>query len=365
VELNGDCNGKSMLSVGAHLKNSVSLKVGKNVFISQHIGDLETYEADKAFQRIIGDLKTLYSTEPELIITDMHPDYYSTEFAGTLGKPKKSIQHHVAHVASCRAENHVTGKALGIAWDGTGFADGEIWGGEFFRTDDKSCFHTGSFRSFRLPGGDSAIRESRRSAFGLLYEIFGDSIKENEFIREIFNSNEIRVILNMLAHYVNCPKTSSVGRIFDAVASILDLNQKMNFEGQAAMSLEFASSPNEDGIYPFFINGTQFLTLDWEPMIRELLDDKLKDVPKSIIAAKFHNTLAEIILDISKEIGEEKIVLSGGCFQNTYLLTKTIENLESNNFIVYRHQRIPTNDGGISLGQIAAAEWEVGSSRKS
>ncbi|MBI5325270.1 MAG: carbamoyltransferase HypF [Ignavibacteriae bacterium] len=356
IELESDSN-KIIFAVGGQLKNSIALKIGKNVFLSQHIGDLETQEATKAFANVIDDFRILYKVEPELIVKDLHPDYYSTKFAENINIKSKSIQHHIAHIASCKAENQVKGCCLGISWDGTGYGiDKTIWGGEFFRIDDVRCEHIGTFRQFPLPGGEIAIREPRRSALGLLYDMYGGSAFNYSVIQNNFSFEEINVLEKMLSNRTNCPLTSSVGRLFDAVASILNINQKINFEGQAAMNLEFTASANETRAYNYYIYNDSIFRIDWQTIIEELLMDVNSGVKNSIISAKFHNTLIEIILELAKLLNEEKIVLSGGCFQNTYLLNGVIEKLEQNNFKVYWHQRVPANDGGISLGQIAASE---------
>ncbi len=357
---------KHILAVGGQLKNSIALKTGSNIFISQHVGDLSTQEANKAFERIINDFKLLYKSEPELIAADLHPDYYSTRYAKSFNGKCKTVQHHIAHIASCKAENHVKGDALGIAWDGTGYGiDGTVWGGEFFRCSDDSCIHAGSFLQFPLPGGEQAIKEPRRSALGMLYKMFGEFIFSNKFhlISGNFNSQEIKILKRMMEENFNCPLTSSVGRIFDGVASILNLKQKANYEGQAAMMLEFAANQNIKESYNFKLNGSKFLIVDWQAIVDGILNDLGNNISVSIISSKFHNTLVEIILSSAKYFGEEKIILSGGCFQNAFLLERTIKHLEENNFHVYWHQRVPTNDGGIALGQIAALKWEIGSTK--
>lgn len=351
---------KTIISLGGHLKNTIAMKVGSNVFVSQHIGDLETHESLLAFEKVTQDFQNLYQSDAVLFLCDMHPDYNSTKYARNSGIDSKAIQHHVAHVASCRAENNVEGKALAISWDGTGFGtDGSIWGGEFFLTYDNSCTHVGSIRQFPLPGGELAIKEPRRSALGLLYEIFGNEIFESRkfFIENYFSEQELQVLKGMLNSRLNCPMTSSVGRLFDAVSSLLDIMQKINFEGQAAMALEFAADPLKVGYYKFIIDIGTFLTVDWQPIIETIIEEKRKGMNISIIAAKFHNTLVRIIEYFAEYFSEDKIVLSGGCFQNAFLLEKVINKLESQGYTVYRHQRVPTNDGGISLGQIAAANW--------
>jgi hydrogenase maturation protein HypF len=366
-----------LLAVGAHLKNTVALSNGRNVFISQHIGDLETEEAHWAFQNVCRDLPNLYSSRPEFLVCDMHPAYLSTQFAKGQGKEVVEVQHHYAHIVSCMAENELDGTVLGVSWDGTGYGlDGTIWGGEFLVTTERSFRRVASFQQFRLPGGERAIREPRRTAIGVLYEIFGDKLFEQKNIRVLdsFAESELRVIRQAIARGVNSPQTSSVGRLFDAVASIIGFRQYVNFEGQAAMELEFAIGETKtDELFQFRISDCQSrieedtdpnsegrnlkspIIMDWGPMILEVLDHARQKVSRSIISAKFHNTLVEVIVEIAKRIGEKRVALSGGCFQNKYLTERAVRRLEAEGFQPYWHQRVPPNDGGIALGQVFAA----------
>jgi hydrogenase maturation protein HypF len=347
-----------IIAVGAHLKNSVAVSSGKNVLISQHIGDLESPEAYNAFEKVIKDLSQIYETTPETIVCDLHPEYLSTTYANSTNIPVTQIQHHYAHIMSCIAENEVEGNALGVSWDGTGFGtDGTIWGSEFLKINENGFNRFAHFKTFKLPGGNKAIKEIWRIKAGLLYEMYG----ENAFVifKHLFknvNKNEISIIIKMLIQNINSPETSSAGRLFDAVASIIGISNKANYEGQAAMNLEYEIGIiKTDDSYHFdtkTLNGN--FEIDWTPMIKELIIDlESKSIP--YISAKFHNTLAYMILLISFLSKEEKVVLSGGCFQNKYLIEKTINLLKNKGFKVYWHQNVPTNDGGISLGQITAA----------
>jgi len=349
---------KPLLAVGGHLKNTVALKKGNNIFISQHIGDLSTQESNKTFKKVIEDFQLLYDVEPDEIICDLHPEYISTKHARILSSRIEQVQHHYAHIAACRFENQIEGEALGVSWDGTGYGlDGTVWGGEFFLTDDNSYEHFAQFKMFMLPGGEKAIKEPRRSLAGILFEIAGSSFV-NEFsdiLEDKFTQAEIGIVLNMLSKKINSPITSSAGRLFDAVSSLLGICDKSNYEGQAAMMLEFAEDKNESDIYPFNISESKVLIVDWQPIIISIINDLRKDVNQSTISAKFHNTLTKVILEITKKSGLTKVVLSGGCFQNALLSERTIKLLRQNNFQAYWHQRIPPNDGGVSLGQIAAS----------
>ena len=359
-----------LLAVGGHLKNTVAVAEGCDIFISQHIGDLETPEAFEAFQKVIASLRALYEVRPERIVCDLHPDYLSSQFARKQGEPVTAVQHHRAHVASCMAENELDGPVLGVSWDGTGYGDdGTIWGGEFFVTDAATFPRVASFRTFRLPGGAVAAREPRRAAAGLLYEILNDGLFDRGDL-PLFRSfcpSERTVLRTMMTRGIHSPRTSSVGRLFDAVASIVGLRQQVGFEGQAAMELEFSiGNVRSDEGYSFeirdgvgAIQGSSLRIIDWEPMISGILEDRERGVPVGRISARFHNTLAEIIVDVAERIGEERVVLSGGCFQNKYLTERAVHRLESAGFRPYWHQRVPPNDGGIALGQVFVALREA------
>jgi len=348
-------NSKIILAVGGHLKNTVSFKVDSNIFSSQHIGDLSTFESINTFEKVINNFQLVYGKSPDLVVSDLHPEYVSTKFANDNFKNVLQIQHHEAHIAGCILENQVEGNVLGISWDGTGYGyDGNIWGGEFFHFTENEVKHIGRFRNFFLPGGDVAIKEPRRSAIGLLYKIFGDKIFNSnyEFLKS-FTESELNTIHQMLKKKINTRITSSVGRLFDAVSAILNINHKMSFEGQAAMMLEFSTISNIEDFYPFEFLSKEITIIDWQQIVLDILTDINGNISKEIIATKFHNTMAEIIVKFAEQKEKKKIALSGGVFQNAYLLEKTIKKLQENNFKPYWHQRIPTNDGGISVGQIA------------
>jgi len=358
-----------VLAVGAHLKNAVAVSIGRDVFVSQHVGDLETTQAFEAFHQVIGDLQGIYGHEAAAVACDAHPDYLSTGYAERSGLPVERVQHHYAHILSCMAENEIQGPVLGVSWDGTGYGpDGTIWGGEFLRATVDSFTRSAHFRTFRLPGGDTAIREPRRAAVGLLHELLGESMTEHGDLHPMrsFAPGELRTLLEMLRAGVNSPRTSSVGRLFDVVAALTGLRQVNSFEGQAAMMLEFALQDVETGdAYPVDVvspidraagmEESAPALVDWGPMMRCVLDDVRRAEPVGVVSARFHNGLAEAILAVARMAGEGQVVLSGGCFQNAYLVERTVGVLEREGFRPYWHQRIPPNDGGISLGQAVAA----------
>jgi hydrogenase maturation protein HypF len=382
------------LAVGAHLKNAVALAVGENVFISQHIGDLETEEAHQAFRRVAADLPRLYDAEPGIVVADLHPDYLSTKFAdeiaGRAGSPlpaggahgvtrptKIAVQHHVAHVLSCLAENEVPLPALGVAWDGTGYGtDGTIWGGEFFLVTKSGVERVAHLRPFRLPGGDAAVKEPRRVALGLLFEVYGEAVFQHKDLPVLsaFSAGELATLKTMLKRGLNSPLTTSVGRLFDGVASLAGLRQQMRFEGQAAMELEFALDGIEaDEAYEIRLTARadarptesaighrpSAIILDWSPMVEAILSDVQNGVATGIISAQFHHALAEAVVAVAKRMGEKRVAISGGCFQNRYLTERMVTRLREEMFSPYWHQRVPTNDGGIALGQIFAVRNQL------
>jgi hydrogenase maturation protein HypF len=294
------------------------------------------------------------------VACDRHPDDAAARYAGESGAPTVGVQHHYAHVLSCMADNEIAGPVLGVAWDGTGYGlDGTIWGGEFLLADETAFRRVGHIRTFRLPGAAQAVKEPRRSAIGLLYELFGDEVHAMMHLPPIaaYSGGEARVLMRLLASGVNAPVTSSAGRLFDAVASLLGVRQRATFEGQAAMELEYAA----EGIvtearYPFHLDERgSVLVADWEPMIRAILDDAARGAAVGRISAAFHNTLAEMMVAVARRVGRERVVLTGGCFQNARLTERAVARLAAEGFRPYWHRRVPPNDGGLALGQVVAA----------
>lgn len=341
-----------VLALGAHLKNTVAISIGEQVFLSQHIGDLDNQASLQAFEQVIATLKQLYEFTPDLIACDLHPDYMSSQYAQQLDKPIIRVQHHQAHVLGAYASEQLWGEScLSVAWDGTGYGlDGRIWGGEFFvvKGDSLDCQRIASFLPFPLPGGDTAIKQPRRTLLGILHQLNLDYNLE-----EYFSTTELVNLKKMLNQKLNTPLTSSVGRLFDAVALLLGLPTVVSFEGEAAMGLEFlARKVKQAQPYSFIFKNN---LVDWQPMFREILTDLAENISPRIIAARFHHTLAEIIVKIAQEVGEKRVMLTGGCFQNKYLSECTIDKLHQRGFIPCYQSLIPPNDGCIALGQAIAA----------
>jgi hydrogenase maturation protein HypF len=340
-----------ILAVGGHLKNTIAIALEGQAFLSQH-------KADIAFQTTINHLSRIYNFQPEAIACDAHPDYRSTQFAQQQPFPIIPVQHHCAHVLACLAEHHLTPPVLGVAGDGTGYGlDGTIWGGEFLYVTEAGFDRVAHWRSFPLPGGDRAVKEPRRAALGLLYELLGDAafFQTHLFPLQAFSQPELSLLQTALQKGLNAPKTSSIGRFFDAIASLLGLYQTTTFEGQAAMALEFSMEAIASS-YSLEMRTDSPIQINWEPLIRELLVDLEQGRSIGFISAKFHHTLVEAIVTLARKFPDIPIILTGGCFQNKFLLERSILRLHQAGLSPYWHRQIPPNDGGIALGQIVAAK---------
>ena len=346
--------GEKVLAVGGQMKNTVAISHENQAILSQHLGDLDSLATRQQFEKTLVDLKNSYAFQPVRVMHDLHSDYVSTHFAAKLEIEKIAVQHHYAHALSCMAENNLSSPALGIVFDGTGLGlDGNLWGGEFLQIHDTGFERFAYFRTFSLIGGSKAIQEPRRVALSLLFEIFDDAAFD--MMDFDFSISEKSLLKMALSKNVNCPKTSSVGRLFDAVASLLELCHVNQYEGHAAMLLEnYASECETPDFYDFEICEK---IINWQSMILQLLDDK-KTQSISYCAAKFHNTLAKICVEIARLANQKNIVLSGGCFQNALLTKKVFDELTAANFVVHTHQNVPPNDGGLALGQLYAAYFQ-------
>ena len=352
-----------LLSCGAELKNTICLTRDNYAFMSHHIGDLENIETLTSFEEGIDHFQRLFNISPEYIVFDNHPNYLSTKHALSIeGKQKIGVQHHHAHIVSCMGDNAIDGEVLGVAFDGTGYGDdGNIWGGEFLQCDYAGFNRLGHLEYMRLPGGEWAIKEPWRIAASYLYSTYGNDMLDLdiEFIDSL-DREKWSVMRRMLDTGINSPLTSSAGRLFDAVSALIGVRRQVFYEGQAAIELEMAISEDETGVYSFDtkMSGDVKIVL-LKKIIQGIVKDLAHDQKKGSIAAKFHNTVAEIILTLCvgfrERSGLTRVALSGGVFQNVYLLERTFSLLNNNGFAVYTHHRIPTNDGGISLGQVIIA----------
>lgn len=359
-------NAPPLLAVGGELKNTFCLTNQDYAFLSQHIGDMENYETYLSFTQGIDHFERLFRVKPEVIASDMHPDYLSSRYAEERAQNEElsliRVQHHHAHIASCMAENRISleDTVIGLACDGTGYGDdGAIWGGEIILTRYDQYERLGHLTYFPLPGGDQAIRNPARIALALLWSINLPWDERLAPVQHLCASDRTTIKLQ-LEKQINTIPTSSMGRLFDAVAALCGLRQTINYEAQAAIELENYADPAESGYYPFFWKA---MRLHFNEAIEQIIQDILAGVPVSTISARFHNGLArglyQAVKQIHKSTGVNKIVLSGGVWQNITLLERTLTLLNKDDFIVYIHKEVPTNDGGISLGQAMVGASKV------
>ena len=352
---------REILACGGELKNTLCLTKDRYAILSQHIGDLENLETMEFFRETLGHLQRFFRVSPVAAAHDLHPNYLSTRFALEESSLKTiGVQHHHAHIASCMADNGLRGRVIGVALDGTGYGlDGRIWGGEFLTCSFAGFERRAHLRYVPLAGGDSAVHQPWRSALAYLRAAFGPQATSLPLpmFKEI-PPHRIAVVETMLSRNVQTIETSSCGRLFDAVASILGLRHETTYEGQAAMELEMAAS-QETGHYPFAFTGLDLFEIDMRPTIVALVEDFQARIPVAAISARFHRTMARVVVDTCMRIREadalNRVCLSGGTFQNLRLLGQSAEGLRQRGFEVFTHQRVPPNDGGLSLGQAVIA----------
>ncbi len=352
----------SGLALGAELKNTVTLNRGSDFFISQHIGDLKNQKIYDSHKLIIEHLKSILEVEPEFIVSDMHPGFLNTRYAIEQKElPVIQVQHHHAHMASCMFENGLDEKVIGVIYDGVGYGlDGNSWGGEFLVGGYERFERAGHFNYFKLLGGDKAVKEPYRIALSLLFDIYGAEFRNLDFpILKNKDSESIEILYKMYQNDINTHLTSSIGRIFDAVSALIGVREFIEYEGQAAIELEQEINPNKlvsDTFSTKFIEDKEDLIVDTQFLFKEMCQYLLKGNDRHLLSSLFHNTVANISVDVCNKIREKtgvnKVVLSGGVFQNKYLIERSINNLTRNSFEVFVHKDVPTNDGGISLGQL-------------
>ncbi len=350
-----------VLALGAHQKNAVAIGLGPVAVLGAHNGDLDSLETRAQFECAAADLTRLRGGRLARVVVDAHPDYASSQvgwrLAVDIDVPLERVWHHHAHVHAVIAEDRLALPVFGVAWDGLGLGEGNaLWGGECFVVEERGIHRVASFETFPLPGGERAALEPRRAALGCLYALEGEAAFSRPQVAAAFASHELPVLQRMLERSLNCPQTSSVGRLFDAVASLLGLCQTSRFEGDAAMQLQFAAERVDtvNEAYPVTLNGAIF---DWRPTLAALLDEVARGVAVELIAARFHQTLARLPALLATRAGLERVVLSGGCFQNRLLLALCTVPLRAAGHDVHWPRQVPSNDGGIALGQLSAVCW--------
>jgi hydrogenase maturation protein HypF len=350
---------RPVLACGAELKNTFCLGKDHRAFVSHHIGDLENYETYRSFTEGITHFRRLFDVDPSLVAHDLHPEYLSTKYARELdGVELLGVQHHHAHIASCLADNGEAGPVIGVAFDGLGLgSDGTIWGGEFLVADLTGFTRHGHLAAVPMPGGTAAIKQPWRMAAAHLDAAFDREVPETAVLRR--NAQRWDSVLAVARAGVNSPLTSSAGRLFDAVAAIAGVRDAINYEGQAAVELEQLADRAETRAYPVSLSGAGPFVVQGGDLIRAVVSDLARDTPVSTVAARFHHGVAGAIAAgadrVRQETGLDTVALSGGVFQNLLLLDSTVDLLGAAGFRVLTHHRVPTNDGGLSLGQAAVA----------
>ena len=352
-----------VLAVGAELKNTICLTKKNRAFLSQHVGDMEKLETLEFFQLTLSHLRRILEIEPRVLAHDLHPDYLSSKFAHEQKDiPTMAVQHHHAHIVSCLAENGIKGPVIGIALDGTGLgSDGQIWGGEVLLAGLTSFKRAAHLDYVSQPGGDAAVGFPWRMGLSYLFKTYEEDLFSLpiKFVRGL-DEQDAKIIVRMARKKINSPSTSSCGRLFDAVSSLIGLRHKVAYEGQAAVELEMCQNLKEDGKYPWGIEerNRQLILLTSE-MIHSIVEDIKKGRSRGTISRRFHNTLMDMFtgacLRLRDESGINLVAMSGGAFQNMTLLKGLTQSLTSRGFRVYTHRLVPANDGGLSLGQAVCA----------
>jgi len=364
-------NKNKIIGFGAHKHNTFSISREDEIFVSHYIGETDNVETIKAFERGIEHFINFFDIPPDIAVVDLHPEYEATKFGKKWAKENNSplieVQHHHAHIAACLLDNAVDEKVIGVAWDGTGYgADRKIWGGEFLIADLENFERKAHLQYVPLPGGDMAVKEPWRMGAAYLYKTFGkDFLKLNIEFTERLDKKKWVIIKNMIDKNVNSPETSSIGRLFDAVASIMGIRESITYQGQAAIELEMIVKESGGGFYEFDIQEeNDIYVINPLGVIGSIIKDIKSKVTIDAISMKFHIGLAEMIVKVSSLLREEtsidKICLSGGVFQNMILRKETTKKLLKEKFEVYNHAKLPPNDGGISAGQAAIAMKRLG-----
>ncbi|GGS98157.1 carbamoyltransferase HypF [Nonomuraea spiralis] len=350
---------RHVLACGGELKNTFCLVKGRHAILSQHIGDLEGYETLRSYTEGIGHLSRLFGVRPRLVAHDPHPEYLSTKYAfGLDDVDLVGVQHHHAHIASCLADNGEEGPVIGVALDGLGLGDdGTLWGGELLVAGLRGFERAGHLEALPMPGGAAAVRQPWRMGVAYLDAIYGDAPPDLPFVRR--HRERWAAVAALARTGTNAPLTSSAGRLFDAVAAIAGLRDRVSFEGQAAIELEQLADPDERGGYPAALTSGRELVLSGADLVRGAVEDLLAGAAGPLVSARFHNGLARVlvraVLAVRERTGLRDAALSGGVFQNVVLLERVVSGLEAAGLRVLVHSRVPPNDGGLSLGQAAVA----------
>ncbi len=358
----GPRDAEPILATGGQQKAALALWTGAQAILSPHFGDLESPQSRVAYVQLAREFANLYSCEPAALACDLHPDYFTSRWAEASGRPLIRVQHHHAHAAACMAENGLLDEeVLALTWDGSGYGpDGTVWGGEILRAKLDRYERVASLRPFALPGGEAAIRRPARVALAVLAQAFGegDVLGDANLLRRLdLSEATARTLLRMVERRINSPVTSSMGRLFDAVAVLVLPRADVTYEGEAAVRLEAVIDPDAAGAYPLplVLGECGLARADWRPLMRAILADLRARTPVGVVATRFHQTLAEWAVAVAALHPGLPVVLSGGCFGNAVLLTRTLHALEAAGRRVFRHEVVPPGDGGLAVGQLAVA----------
>jgi hydrogenase maturation protein HypF len=345
------------LAVGPYLKNTFALANGVEAYLSPHIGDLDNLATLQFFHEMLEKYQRWFRIHPRLVVHDLHPDYLSTKIAQKMPGAKRGVQHHIAHFVSCLGENRVAEQSIGIVFDGTGYGlDGKIWGGEFFTGNLQSQQRTAHLQYLPLPGGESSIRKPYRIAVAYAHSLLHKSLK-------ITPDSEVKIIQKIIDEESNVVYTSSMGRLFDCVSAMLGVTNEITYEAEAAINLEHIADQKAKGCYPYAIIDNDPMIIEVKDTLRAVLEQKKTGVAAETISARFHNTIVELSYDVADRLrrihGLNSVCLSGGVFQNRFLLNSLIDRLTKGGFKLHAHQQLPNNDGCISYGQVIAGNAAV------
>ena len=355
-----------IVALGGHLNVTLAVTRDREIILSQHLGDMETFEARKTYRKTLEDFLRLFEIRPELVAHDLHPAYFTSQVAQEFDLPRIAVQHHHAHLAACMLENELSGETLGLTWDGTGYGPDEtVWGGEFLLGDPASYQRVATLWPFRLPGGERAIKEPWRTALSLLYEAFEGEVPTDLPLFEEIPAEKIARIVQLLQKGVRSPITTSMGRLFDGVSAILGISYWNTHQAQSAQLLEYAAWEHPEAALelPLPLRDTDPIRLDWRPMVRAVVEDLRKGTPVEVLASAFHHALVRASLEVARRIQCSQVVLAGGVFCNRFLTEGILETFWPEGFRVFVHSQLPPTDGSLAAGQawVAAHQKEMSS----
>jgi hydrogenase maturation protein HypF len=355
-----------ILALGGHLNVTFALSRGREIILSQHLGDMESYESRSVYRKTLEDFLRLYEIKPQAVVHDLHPDYFTTRMASEFHLPAIAVQHHHAHMAACMLENQIDGPVLGLTWDGTGSGpDQTIWGGEILLGDPRNYQRIGSLYPFRLPGGEKSIKETWRIALSLLWESYGDGLPRDLPLFQEVPEKPLELILQMIRKGISSPMTTSMGRLFDGISALLGISYESTHQAESAQRLEYAAWGYGTQAAPlsFPVKEQDILRLDWRELVRALVERYRKGEPQENLAAAFHLAIVEAALKVARRIQNPGVVMAGGVFCNRYLTEALLLRLQDEGYHGYIHSQLPPTDGSLAVGQLWVAAHQLANSR--